>query len=173
MTFATPAKAPADLEVCEFLVDGHCFAVSSSLVAEVLHAGSITPVPLATEAVAGLIHLRGQIVPVIDMQRRLSLGDGIATGGGLLVVRLGGDHYALRVDDVLDVEQIPADRIEPPSGSLVDPATDPRSGVFAGDERLVHLLDPQRIVHSLLRPRVSPAARPPAPKQGSSHVGTE
>jgi chemotaxis signal transduction protein len=110
---------------------------------------------------------------VIDMQRRLGLGDGIITRGGLLVVRLGDDHYALRVDEVLDVDHLPTDRIEPPSGSLIDPAADPRTGVFAAAERLVHLLDPQRIVHSLLRPRVSPATRSSAHKQGSSHVGTD
>lgn len=173
MTAVIPTTTSTDLEACGFLVGGHCFAVPSSEVAEVLHAGSITPVPLSTDAIAGLIHLRGQIVPVIDMRRRLGLGDALPSGGGLLVVRLGDDLYALRVDEVLDVERIPTDRIEPPSGSLVDLATDPRTGVFAGDEQLVHLLDPQRIVHSLLRPRVSPAARPSAPKQGSSHVGTE
>jgi purine-binding chemotaxis protein CheW len=173
MNVAALPISPHDLEVCEFLVGGHCFAVPSSLVAEVLHAGSLTPVPLAADAIAGLIHLRGQIVPVIDMQRRLGLGDGIASGGGLLVVRLGDDHYALRVDEVLDVDHLPTDRIEPPSGSLIDPAADPRTGVFPGEERLVHLLDPQRIVHSLLRPRVSPANRSSAHKQGSSHVGTD
>lgn len=173
MNIASPATAPADLEICGFLVGGHCFAVPSSHVAEVLHAGSITPVPLAADAIAGLIHLRGQIVPVIDMRLRLGLGDAPVAGGGLLVVRLSGDQYALRVDEVLDVERIPTDRIEPPSGSLVDLATDPRSGVFAGDEQLVHLLDPQRIVHALLRPRVSPAVRPTVHKQGSPHVGTD
>lgn len=173
MNAVTPANVPTNLEACGFLVGGHCFAVPSSQVAEVLHAGSITPVPLAADAIAGLIHLRGQIVPVIDMRRRLGIGAPLPSGGGLLVVRLGDDLYALRVDEVLDVEQIPTDRIEPPSGSLVDLATDPRSGVFAGDEQLVHLLDPQRIVNALLRPRSSPAARPPAHKQGSSHVGPD
>lgn len=173
MHVAALSSSPHDLEVCAFLVGGHCFAVASSLVAEVLHTSGLTPVPLAADAVAGLIHLRGQIVPVIDMQRRLGLGDGIASGGGLLVVRLGDDHYALRVDEVLDVDHLPTDRIEPPSGSLIDPAADPRTGVFPGEERLVHLLDPQRIVHSLLRPRVSSTARPSAHKQGSSHVGTD
>jgi purine-binding chemotaxis protein CheW len=165
--------SPHDLEVCEFLVGCHCFAVPSSLVAEVLHAGGLTPVPLAAEAIAGLIHLRGQIVPVIDMQRRLGLGDGITIRGGLLVVRLGDDLYALWVDEVLDVHRLPTDRIEPPSGNLIDQAADPRTGVFADEERLVHLLDPQRIVHSLLRPRVSPAARPSAHKQGPLHVGPD
>ena len=169
----SPATVPANLEACGFLVGGHCFAVPSSQVAEVLHAGSITPVPLAADAIAGLIHLRGQIVPVIDMRLRLGLGEALVSGGGLLVVRLGDDHYALRVDEVLDVERIPSDQIEPPSGNLIDLTTDPRTGVFAGEERLVHLLDPQRIVNSLLRPRSSPATRAPAHKQGSSHVGTD
>lgn len=173
MNIASPATAPIDLDACAFLVGGHCFAVPSSLVAEVLHAGSLTPVPLAIDAVAGLIHLRGQIVPVIDMRRRLGLGEGLAAGSDLLVVRLGGDHYALLVDEVLDVNRIPTDQVEPPSGSLIEPAADPRTGVFAAEDRLVHLLDPQRIVHSLLRPRVSPAARPTVHKQGTSHVGTD
>ena len=166
----SPAPSPNDLEACGFLVGGHCFAVPSSQVAEVLHAGSITPVPLAADALAGLIHLRGQIVPVIDMRRRLGLGYPLPSGGGLLVVRLSDDLYALRVDEVLDVERIPTYRLEPPLRSLVDLTTDPRSGVFAGDEQLVHLLDPQRIVNALLRPRSSPVARSPAHKQGSPHV---
>ncbi|MDA1039202.1 MAG: chemotaxis protein CheW [Planctomycetota bacterium] len=173
MTAITPTTAPTDLEACGFLVGGHCFAVPSAQVAEVLHAGSITPVPLAADAIAGLIHLRGQIVPVIDMRLRLGLGDAPVSGGGLLVVRLGDDRYALRVDEVLDVERIPTDRIEPPSGSLVDLTTDPRTGVFAGHQQLVHLLDPQRIVNALLRPRSSSATRLPAHKQGSSHVGPD
>lgn len=165
-----PAASTVDLDACAFLVGGHCFAVPSSLVAEVLHAGVLTPVPLATDAVAGLIHLRGQIVPVIDMRRRLGLGEGLTPGSDLLVVRLSDDHYALLVDEVLDVDRIPTDRIEPPSGSLIEPAADPRTGVFAGEDRLVHLLDPQRIVHPLLRPRASPAAKPPIHRHGASHV---
>lgn len=166
----TPASSSRDLDACAFLVGGHCFAVPSSLVAEVLHVGILTPVPLATDAVAGLIHLRGQIVPVIDMRRRLGLGESITEGSDLLVVRLGDDHYALLVDEVLDVDRIPTDHIEPPSGSLIEPAADPRTGVFAGEDRLVHLLDPQRIVHSLLRPRASPAAKSPLHRHGPSNV---
>lgn len=165
-----PAAAPVDLTACTFLVGGHCFAVLSSLVAEVLRAGIVTPVPLATDAVAGLIPLRGRIVPVIDMRRRLGLGAAATADGDLLVVRLGDDHCALLVDEVLDVDRIPTDRIEPPSGCLVDPVADPRTGVFADEDRLVHLLDPQRIVQTLVRPRVAPAAKPPIHRHGAPHV---
>lgn len=172
MNAPPPASAPVGLESCAFEVGGHCFAIPSSCVAEVLHARNVTPVPLATEAVAGLIHLRGRIVPVIDMRRRLGLDATFTADGGLIVVRLQDDWYALLVDKVLDVGLIPTDRVEPPSGSPSEPAADARTGVFAAEDRLVHLLDPQRIVNALLRPRTSPTTRTPTTKQGAAHVGT-
>jgi len=51
------------LDACSFRVASHCFAVDSGCVAEVLHSAKLTPVPLAPEAIAGLLPLRGTIVP--------------------------------------------------------------------------------------------------------------
>lgn len=161
------ATSPATLEACGFLVGSHRFAIPSSSVAEVLHAAGLTAVPLAPDAIAGLIHLRGRIVPVIDMRRRLAIGGDGRAARDLLVMRLHDDLYAMLVDEVLDVELIPTDRLEPPSGAFADAAGDPRMGVFAAAGWLVHLLDPQRIVQPLLRPRTSPVH-----KLGALHVGT-
>lgn len=163
----SPTPSPATLDACGFLVGSHRFAIPSSSVAEVLHATGLTAVPLAPDVIAGLIHLRGRIVPVIDMRRRLAIAGEAQDARDLLVMRLHDDLYALLVDEVLDVEAIPADHLEPPSGTLADPVNDPRTGVFAAAGWLVHLLDPQRIVQSLLRPRTSPVH-----KHGASHVAT-
>ncbi|MFM8706131.1 MAG: chemotaxis protein CheW [Planctomycetia bacterium] len=164
---ATATSAHATLEACGFLVGSHRFAIPSSSVAEVQHASGVTAVPLAPDAVAGLIHLRGRIAPVIDMRRRLAIGGDGKAARDLLVMELDDDLYALLVDEVLDVELIPTDRLEPPSGTFADAEGDPRTGVFAAAGWLVHLLDPHRIVQPLLRPRTSPVHRP-----GASHVGT-
>jgi chemotaxis signal transduction protein len=94
------------LDACSFRVATHCFAVDSGCVAEVLHSAKLTPVPLAPEAIAGLLHLRGTIVPVIDLGHRLGLPSTEAGSGRTnLVLRLGDDCYSLLVDDVLDVTQ--------------------------------------------------------------------
>ena len=64
------------LQACAFRAGGHCFAVESNCVAEVLRSAALTRVPLAAEAIVGLLHLRGRIVPVIDMRRRLGFSAG-------------------------------------------------------------------------------------------------
>jgi len=157
--------APRIIRSCCFLVGGERFAVSAADVAEVLRDGRITRVPHAPPAVLGLVHLRGRIVPVIDMRRQLGLPDGVA-GGTHLVLRVADEWYSLLVDEMLDVLEVPADRIEPPARTASEPPFDAVTGVFAAAESLVHFLDPQRIMQSLARPR-----EPFLQRQGVLHGG--
>ena len=155
------------LDACSFRVAAHCFAVDSGCVAEVLHSAKLTPVPLAPEAIAGLLHLRGTIVPVIDLGHRLGLPSTDAGSGRTnLVLRLGDDCYSLLVDEVLDVQSIPLERIERPTAAAGHAATDAVTGVFAADTRLIHILDPERLVQSLIKQRPTPFVR-----HGVSHGG--
>ena len=152
---------------CCFVVGSDCFAVASTGVAEVLRDGKITRVPHAPEAVIGIIHLRGRIVPVIDMRRRLGLPAAEASIGGThLVLSLLDEWYSLLVDEMLDVIEVVDDAIEPPSRAASESSHDAVAGVYADADRLVHFLDPQRIVQSLSRQR-----EPYLQKQGASHGG--
>lgn len=156
-----------DGRYCCFLVGSDCFAVASAGVAEVLRDGKITRVPQAPEALVGLIHLRGRIVPVIDMRRRLGLSVAESTVGRThLVLRLHDDWYSLLVDEMLEVIEVADRDIEHPARAASEPTHDAVTGVYAGDGRLVHFLDPQRIVHALARQR-----EPILHRQGASHGG--
>lgn len=147
-------------DVCEFRVGGHSFAIDSEGVAEVLHSAALTPVPLAPEAIVGLLHLRGRIVPVIDMRRRLELSAAPgAAAPAHLVVRRAEDWYSLLVDEVLDVHAIPRAGIEPHASSVGDAAADAVTGVFACPDRLIHILDPERVVQAIHRQRTPPLVR--------------
>lgn len=160
------SRAPS-FEACAFRVGEHSFAVDSGCVAEVLHSARLTPVPLAPEAIAGLLHLRGRIVPVIDVRRRLGLpAAATETPRTNLVIQLGEDSYSLLVDEVLDVQAIPLDRIEPTATGAERAAADAVTGVFAAETRLIHLLDPERLVQSLIKQRPTPFVR-----HGVSHDG--
>ena len=153
---------------CCFLVGGDCFAVVSASVAEVIRDSRITRVPQAPDAVLGLLHLRGRIVPVIDMRRRLGFPAGPPEASRThLVLLLNDDWYSLLVDDMLDVVEVPSDRIEHPSTPAVDSPHDAVTGIFAGTGGLVHFLDPQRIVNGLGRQREQVLLR-----QGASHGGS-
>ena len=152
---------------CCFVVGSDCFAVASIGVAEVLRDGKLTRVPHAPEAVIGLVHLRGRIVPVIDMRRRLGLPAAESSIGGThLVLSLLDEWYSLLVDEMLDVIEVADDAIEPPSRAASESSHDAVAGVYADADRLVHFLDPQRIVQSLVRQR-----EPFLQKQGASHGG--
>ena len=151
---------------CVFRVGEHRFAVDADHVAEVIHTASLTPVPLAPEAIAGLLHLRGRIVPAIDV--RLPLGLGVAEAEAPrtnLVIRLADDWFSLLVDEVLDVQSIPVDRIERAT-SHAGPSAAFRTGVFADESCLVHLLDPERLVQTIHRQRTDPL-----PRHGVSNGG--
>ena len=167
-TFSMTASSPASCCHCCFLVGGDCFAVPSADVAEVLRDNRITRVPHAPEAVLGLLHLRGRIVPVIDMRRRLGFQPAAPSAARPhVVVRLQDDWYSLLVDEMLDVIEVPEDQIEHPSRPMADTPHDAVSGVFAGQGRLVHFLDPQRIVQLPLRQREQSLQR-----QGATHGGS-
>jgi purine-binding chemotaxis protein CheW len=146
MPLPPPSVAPPR-RWCTFLVGDACFAVAADGVVEVIRGRRLTPVPLAAPGVLGLAHLRGRIVPVIDPATRLAVvRSAPAAAGSHLVIEAGDDWYGLLVDEILDVIEIPPERVERPTAGSAAVA-----GTFAAPRRLVHLLDPERMIHSLVR----------------------
>lgn len=133
---------------CTFRVGAACFAVPADGVVEVLRAGRATRVPQAPAGVLGLVHLRGRIVPVIDAAAHLGVDRPCPERATLLVLTLQDDWYALVIDEMHDIVEIPADAIEQTAGG---DGAGPLTGVFAAPEQLVHLLDPQRMIQALTR----------------------
>jgi Chemotaxis signal transduction protein len=89
-----------------FLVAGRRFAVSATDVAEVLRDGRVNTVPRAPESLAGLLNLRGRIVPVIDLKKRLGLtamSDEKEPATVHLVLQATEEWCSLLVDEILDV----------------------------------------------------------------------
>jgi purine-binding chemotaxis protein CheW len=158
-----PTTVPDAGRWCSFRIGGDCFAVDSASVVEVVRGRRLTRVPLAGASVLGLVHMRGRIVPVIDPASRLGVSRAGRSAATYLVITLGEDWYGLAVDEVLDVIDIPEARIEPTivAGGLVEAVR----GIFAAPERLVHLLDPEGMIHSLVR------QPQPSISGGGSHGG--
>ncbi|MBU6308632.1 MAG: chemotaxis protein CheW [Planctomycetes bacterium] len=149
---------------CTFRIGDACFALPADGVVEVLRGGGLARVPLAPEGVRGLVHLRGRIVPVVDPAAQLGVSRVAPERATHLVIALQDDWYGLVIDEMLDVVEIPADRVEQAATPTTESSGDALIGVFAAPDRLVHLLDPQRMIHSLTR------LRPQAPeRQGVSH----
>lgn len=161
-------EAPvAMIRACTFRLGRDCFAIEAARVTEVIRGGRLTRVPRSPRVVLGLVHLRGRIVPVVDLAAQLgvessdrALHDAVGTR---LVISMGDDFYGLLVDEMLDVVDIPADRIERPTSLAVGAGG--RIGVFAAEKRLVHLLDPEAIIHDIPHGQ---GFHPPAAPNGAS-----
>jgi len=135
--------------------NGAFFAVPMASVHQVLRHPMVTRVPLAPPAVVGLLNLRGQIVPAVDLRTLLRLPPRDAAGG-MVVVRGPEGPVALVVDSIGDVRH--ASEVES-AGARMDrePANDPLfAQALALPERLLVVLD--------LDPLLDAAFARPAPR---------
>jgi purine-binding chemotaxis protein CheW len=128
-----------------FYLDDLFLGVEVEKVQEVLRYQEMTPVPLASSVVQGLINLRGQIVTAIDLRRRFGLEE--RAGGKRpmnVVLRTEDTLVSLLVDEIGDVLQLGDDRFEPPPETLRGPAAELIRGVFKLDGALLLVLDAER-----------------------------
>ncbi len=129
-------------------VAGQLCGVPVLAVRDILSSQAITRVPLAPREVAGSLNLRGRIVTAIDLRRRLGLPERAANAGPPMsvVVEQGGELYSLLSDSVGEVVPLQADGFagNPPT---LDPVwRDVSRGVHRQDERLLIVLDVDRIL---------------------------
>lgn len=96
-----------------FELAGQLYGVPILAVQEVLADAEIEPVPGAPSEVLGVINLRGQIVSVIDLRRRLGLAPSEKGRGPLIVFDGANETLAVRVDCVTNVRQIADPTIKP------------------------------------------------------------
>ena len=94
---------------CTFRLAGQLFGLPVEGVQEILRAQPLTPVPLANDAIRGLMNLRGLIVLAIDLRRRLALPPRESPESCKnVVVRTDRGPVALQVDEVGDVISVDA-----------------------------------------------------------------
>ena len=105
---------PADpvVELCAFRVCEEEYVVDLKRVREVVPPLPIRHVPRAPETIEGVVELRGEVIPVVDVRRRFGLPAAAASRRArLLVIRIEGRVQALLVDAVLEVMRIPRSAI--------------------------------------------------------------
>jgi purine-binding chemotaxis protein CheW len=138
---------PATSQLATFWLDGDLYGVEVEHVQEVLRSQSITRVPLAPPAVAGLINLRGQVVTAIELRERLGRPARPAgTEAVVIVVRLHGEAVSLLVDSIADVVDVDLRDFEAPPDTLDGAARDLIRGAYKLAGQLLLALDVNRAV---------------------------
>ncbi len=105
-----------------FVIGNELFGVSILMVQEIIRSTPITAVPNSPDFIEGIINLRGSIVPVIDLRKRLSLYDDntiIEEDIWILILNIEGRTTGFIVDSVTQVLKINEDTLEPPPDIVV------------------------------------------------------
>ena len=106
-------------QYCTFFVADMLFGIDVLRVQEVLKTQQVTRVPLAPAVFEGLMNLRGQIVPAVDMRRRLGLAPRLEGAQPMnMVVRTEEGPASLLVDEIGDVLDVDGAAFEPVPDNL-------------------------------------------------------
>jgi len=151
-TKGTATEAPQQVQMISFTIGSEKFAVEILTVQEIIMMSDITEIPSAPDFVEGVINLRGNIIPVLDLRKRLRLRAGGKTdrskpGTRILVVEIDSNVTGFIVDSVSKVLTVPASRILPPPDIIVAGVQSHYfSGVVHLDDSILVILDFKRIL---------------------------
>lgn len=136
-----------------FSLGRELFGVEVTRTREILSLTPVTRVPQTPDYLLGVINLRGQVVPVVDMRLKLGLPAGAETEDTcIIVVEVLVDGEPLVVgalaDAVREVLEIRSDQIEPPPRLGSRLKTEFISGMGKVDEQFLILLNLDRVFSS-------------------------
>lgn len=127
----TPEPAPGQ-RIVPFEVDGCRGGIIVEAVNEIVRPVAVTHLPASPGVVEGVIDLRGEVVPVLNMRRRFGLPDReTRLSDRFIVAEGGGRRIVLHVDAAEDVIELAPEELEEP-----EPATYPEGIGVAGVAKL-------------------------------------
>jgi len=134
-------------QLATFTVGKFLFGIDVLNVQEVLRFQRMTKVPLAPPVIVGLINLRGQIVPAIDMRCRLFLEPRGAEESSMnMVVRSEDGAVSLLVDEIGDVLELKPNAFEHTPANVAANVREMIRGVYKLKDRLLFVLDTEKTV---------------------------
>jgi purine-binding chemotaxis protein CheW len=134
------------LQLVSFVVGSEEFAVPILSVHEINRMMDITRVPQSPPFVEGVINLRGKIIPVVDLRKRFGMtASDRASEHRIVVVEVSKRVIGFTVDRVNEVLRIPASIVEPPPPMIANIDSEYVQSVGKLEDRLLILLDLDRL----------------------------
>lgn len=143
----TEEQPQDELQLVAFFLQGEEFAVDIQKVREVLKLPPITPLPQSLDFIEGVINLRGEVIPVVDLRKRFRLAKVAKSDKArIIIVEIDEGMVGLIVDSVTEVLHLNSSAIEPPPRRIAGTRTEFISGVGKLGERLIIILCLEKIL---------------------------
>ncbi|GGH09247.1 chemotaxis protein CheW [Alsobacter metallidurans] len=144
--YGANASSEAMQRIVTFKVDSRSFGVDVASVREIKGWQPTTPLPNAASHVLGVINLRGAIIAVYDLRRRLGLGASVISRSSVvIVVDLGERLAGLLVDAVSDIVDIQISSLRP-APEIAGEGDDILQALVVKGDEVVALLDLASVV---------------------------
>ena len=146
-------KDLGSLQYVTFSLGEDLFGVEVTRAREILSATPVTTIPQTPEYLLGVINLRGQVVPVVDMRLKLGLSAKQETEDTCIIVvevHVDGEEIIVGAlaDAVREVLEIRSDQIEPPPRLGTRLKTEFINGMGKIDEQFMILLNIDKVFNS-------------------------
>lgn len=136
-----------DNQFVTFLISGESYGVEVLCVSEILGMTDITPVPNTFNFMKGVINLRGEVVPVVDMRLKFGMEEKeYDSFTVIIIVEVRKRLIGMIVDAVSDVANIPVSSIQNTPHFTTRIETDFIRGIGQLGEQLIIILDVDKIL---------------------------
>lgn len=175
----TDMSADADMsaQYLTFNLDGEAFATEIAKVREVLEYAQITPVPRSPEYMLGVINLRGNVVPIVDLRLQFDMETAevdVNTCIIIIEIEIEGTSTVLGVlaDQVQEVIELKPDQLElvPSLGTRVKNEFIHAMGKI--DDRFIIVLDMEHVFSAIQLENVSSSAGLADNQDGKGNANT-
>jgi purine-binding chemotaxis protein CheW len=145
-----PVHEEKEHEFLAFVISGEEYGVDIMMIKEIIRPVGMTHVPRVPDYVKGIISLRGAVVPIFDMKKRLGLNaQEPGKKSRIVVVSLGTNLVGFWADSVTEVVKLKESGIEPPPPTLLDGPAQCIRGVGHFRGRMIIVLDVDKVLKPL------------------------
>ncbi|MDH3475263.1 MAG: chemotaxis protein CheW [Rhodospirillales bacterium] len=144
---STNSESHGSRDFVTFTIADQLFGIRVLQVQDVLASHRINPIPLVPDEIAGSLNLRGRIVTVINMRRRLGLAPRDEGEVDMsIVVEHGQELYSLVVDSVGEVLPLSAEAYESNPPTLEAHLRAYSAGIYRLEDQLLVVLDVDKLL---------------------------
>jgi len=138
------------IQIVSFLLGVEEFGIDILNVQEIIKPVFITRVPNSSEFIDGVINLRGKIIPVINLRKRLDMDDiEITNTSRIIVVKVENNVVGFNVDLVNEVNRIDKNILEETPKSFNSKIYEFTSHIAKFEDKLIIFIDLQKLLNSL------------------------
>ncbi len=142
MSYAVRSLAEGNRELIAFRIGEQEFCVNIMSVREIRGWTPATPLPHSPSHVLGVINLRGAVLPIMDLSRRLGMKPvEPSTRHVIIVVQVRSKVIGLLVEAVSDTLTVTEDNIQPTPEISSDLERQYARGILAIDKRMICLIE--------------------------------